>query len=436
MSKGENRICVVVLGDFGRSPRMQYHAMALSSHGFEVDVVAYAGSRPHKKVHADPLIHVEENSMVEPPNFAKYVPRLLSYVLKVMWQTFVLFKTLLYITKPSHILVQNPPSITTLPVAVFICWLRRCKLVIDWHNYGYTVLGLTLGSEHLLVKLSNWIEGFFGGYGSYHFCVTRAMKEDLAANWGINATVLYDRPSEIFHPINLEEKHNFLCRFSEYCSEMKFSDGNDETKFTKVVNGQIFLKTPRPALVVSSTSWTPDEDFSILLTALDSYEASASEDLSLPNLICIVSGKGPMRAHYEREMKARNFQKVLILTAWLQAEDYPLLLASADLGVCLHKSTSGLDLPMKVVDMFGCGLPVCALTFSCLYELVKPGINGLTFSNSRQLAQHLTNIFRSFPNDDAEGVFQLEMFRQNLDGFRAVSWEESWKDLCWPVFKE
>jgi hypothetical protein len=37
------RVMLVVLGDIGHSPRMQYHARSLASHGYTVDIIGYAG---------------------------------------------------------------------------------------------------------------------------------------------------------------------------------------------------------------------------------------------------------------------------------------------------------------------------------------------------------------------------------------------------------
>ena len=40
---GRGRVQVVVLGDAGRSPRMQYHSLSLVEHGISVDLVGYGG---------------------------------------------------------------------------------------------------------------------------------------------------------------------------------------------------------------------------------------------------------------------------------------------------------------------------------------------------------------------------------------------------------
>jgi beta-1,4-mannosyltransferase len=151
----------------------------------------------------------------------------------------------------------------------------------------------------------------------------------------------------------------------------------NETLFTTKFNADISLKQNRPALVVSSTSWTPDENFGILLEAAVMYDrrvaarSKGSETAEIseeqhhyPNLLFIITGKGPEKEMYEEKIKRLNLRHVAFRTMWLAAEDYPLLLGSADLGVCLHTSSSGLDLPMKVVDMFGCGLPVCSVSYS------------------------------------------------------------------------
>lgn len=72
----------------------------------------------------------------------------------------------------------------------------------------------------------------------------------------------------------------------------------------------------------------------------------------LPQLLIIVTGKGPQKAMYEDRMRKLDLRHVAFRTAWLESSDYPCLLGSADLGVCLHTSSSGLDLPMKVCHIW------------------------------------------------------------------------------------
>eukprot|EP00268_Persea_americana_P037568 TRINITY_DN37229_c0_g1_i1.p1 TRINITY_DN37229_c0_g1~~TRINITY_DN37229_c0_g1_i1.p1 ORF type:complete len:483 (+),score=97.89 TRINITY_DN37229_c0_g1_i1:134-1582(+) len=436
------RAAVVVLGDIGRSPRMQYHALSLARQAFlEVDIVAYGGTDPHSVVLENPSIHIHKMSPIVLPGLPKML-RLLVLPFKALVQFLLLLWFLcVRIPPPDVFIVQNPPSIPTLVAVKFASWLRRSSFIIDWHNFGYTLLGLSLGRSNILVKTYYWFEKHYGKKANGSFCVTKAMQHELAQNWGIKATVLYDQPPEFFHPASLEERHELFCRLGEVLScsrEIRdcVSFGNvgrdgsavshteesydSNTLFSSKIGDEIFLKPNRPALVVSSTSWTADEDFSMLLGAAVMYDrrvaAALNEDDSVPQetlwmdiyngkqypyprLLFIITGKGPEREKYEEKIKKLNLKRVAFRTMWLSAEDYPLLLGSADLGVCLHTSSSGLDLPMKVVDMFGCGLPVCAVSFSCIEELVKVDINGLLFSSSSELADELLMLFKGFPDE-------------------------------------
>ncbi|XP_019433857.1 PREDICTED: UDP-glycosyltransferase TURAN isoform X1 [Lupinus angustifolius] len=463
----KGRACVVVLGDIGRSPRMQYHALSLANQAsLEVDIVAYGGSEPHAALLANPSIHI--HIMQQWPTSRQSLPKILQPImllLKPLVQIFMLLYFLcVKITSPDVFIVQNPPSVPTLVAVKWASWLRNSSFVIDWHNFGYTLLALSLGRNSHFVSLYKWFEKHYGKMADASLCVTRAMQHELAQNWGINATVLYDQPPQFFHPASLEERHKLFCRLNEdFCKPLGVrdcaSDGTslmgshfqNETLFTAEAGSDIYVKPNRPALVVSSTSWTPDEDFSILLEAAVMYDrrvaAILGEDDSLdeeviwkeisdgkqclyPRLLFVITGKGPEKEMYEAKIKRLKLKRVAFRTMWLSAEDYPLLLGSADLGVCLHTSSSGLDLPMKVVDMFGCGLPVCAVSYSCIKELVSVDKNGILFSSSSELADELLMLFKGFPDEcDALKVLKNGALETGSSARWATEWEEHAKPL-------
>lgn len=189
---------------------------------------------------------------------------------------------------------------------------------------------------------------------------------------------------------------------------------------TKDRNDVVSMKQRRPILLVSSTSWTEDEKFSVLLDSMKllddmiekgndlSQTQAQAKNLRTKQLqqqstkqekktnnnnntennsesaieamerlehqigdlqfLLVITGKGDLREFYEKKIEEMDLIHVTIKTMWLASEDYPRMLGSADLGISLHASSSGLDLPMKVVDMFGSRLPVCAIDFDW-YEL-------------------------------------------------------------------
>ncbi|XP_076750253.1 chitobiosyldiphosphodolichol beta-mannosyltransferase [Xylocopa sonorina] len=429
--KKYNNVCIVVLGDLGRSPRMQYHAMSFAKEGFTVNFIGYPGSLPLKEIRENPRIHIYY--LHPPPEIGDKLSRLPCYVIKTIWQTFDLLWILFNKNLPSYILIQNPPAIPTVPVCWFYSIVISSQFIIDWHNYAHTLMALSLKDNHPLVKCAKVIETYFGSKAHHNFCVSQAMKEDLQMKWRIKAVVLYDRPANEFQSISLTEKHAFLLKLSEKYNVFKGPKENS-TIFTECVENEIQLSPKRPGFIISSTSWTEDENFSILLNALQEYENEiVQNNHNLPDLICVITGKGPLKEFYTAIIKLKTWKHVTVVTPWLENEDYPKILASADLGICLHVSSSGLDLPMKVIDMFGCELPVCSYNFNCLSELVKHNENGMIFSNDKELTMQLQLWFENFPNNDIQRNLNAK-FREELHKFQTNRWHDNWTSIVLPRF--
>ncbi|KAK3672129.1 mannosyltransferase [Recurvomyces mirabilis] len=415
--KAQASVQVVVLGDIGRSPRMQYHALSIASHGGKVDLIGYVD--PSVDINPDVKAHRLINIIPIPVFPFGTKNRLLFLLLapfKVAWQFQALYHALGYRTKACRwMLIQNPPSIPTLLVARIICFFRNTQLVVDWHNFGYSILALRLGPRHPLVRLSEWYEGFFARGATAHLAVTNAMCRVLKEKWSIDALPLHDRPAKHLRPLTIAQRIEFL-------------------KTRPELQGQPFdLERRSWRLIVSSTSWTPDEDFSILLDAVVQYAAERKQKRNLPRIWAVITGKGPLQSYYlakvQQLVSEGKLDETIISTAWLTTDDYARLLGSADLGVSLHTSSSGVDLPMKVVDMFGTGLPVAGWSkFKAWPELVKEGENGRGFGSAEGLCQVLQDLFGS---DDRE----LKRLGNGALREQERRWDDEWMPVAGKLFR-
>lgn len=435
MSPGRCHVVVIVLGDLGRSPRMQYHAQSLAKLHLvdKVTLVGYAGEQCMEATRVAKVIerrlHIPDLGLLRQVSLVHAVVKGLYILLSIFW---------LLMRLPSYdaVVIQNPPALPAL-LAAFLAELCSffykvpARVIIDWHNLGFTMFEEREGKRSTVAELSKHLEKYFTSWASGHFCVSERMRTWLKSEFGVEAVVLYDRPSSSFstEAPSIAQRHALLSRLGftsenlfgkDSCSDHRVGDVTGAVTYCAktiqtqqdcavdpdfgVVGGdpRLLPSSETVPIIISSTSWTPDEDFGILLDGLLHLNRRLVEAGGERRVLVVVTGKGPTKQTFLQrvaELSAVPVEQderpplshIAVQTVWLEPADYPLMMRCADVGVCLHTSTSGLDLPMKVLDMFGSGMPVVAVSFPTLPELVKHGENGFIFDSQEadQLASYL-----------------------------------------------
>ncbi|KAL3910793.1 MAG: hypothetical protein SGILL_007554, partial [Bacillariaceae sp.] len=402
-------------------------------------------------------LHVVRFSVPSPDLFKKFLPfyliwRIFSLCLYLFYVLIVLVPKASNNKRVDCVLVQNPPAMPLLAIVYYYCHfiIRFGKgytpaFIIDWHNLGFSML-----SNPHFSMIARWYEKAMAPGATAHFTVTEAMKTYIQEDFkvpGRKISVLHDCPNAMFRPQSIENNHEILTRLhKQMCSACPKAwyqnlDPKRQTLFTEhpTENAKECIpRANRPALITSSTSWTPDEDFGQLLEALVGLDKKITTQDSSLKVMVVVTGKGPQKSHFLQKMSKLQLNHVAIQTLWLEPADYPRLLACADVGISLHTSTSGIDLPMKILDLYGCEVPVCARGFRCLPELVEDDVNGRIFESSAELQDQLFGLIKPLAASGGScwpphGFGDLARYSRSLQG--RIKWDENWNEKALPAIE-
>lgn len=369
---------------------MLRHAQSLSRIGCDVDLAGFAGADLPADVANDPRIRIRSIASFEWLR-ASRIPMLTLPValLRQVGLAIALANVLARLPRPGLVLMQNPPAFPAMPMILLFRARWRARLIIDWHNTTAAMLWLRLaGRMASAVRLVERLEMKLARRADEHFAASQALAERLRDGWNISATVVPDRATVAFIPID--------------------HDRGDVPS------------------IIAPTSWGTDEDFSLLA------DAALLCDKAELRLTFVITGNGEQRAVFERRVAAMVLRHVSIATKWFPHDAYPHALASADLGLSLHRSASGADIPMKIPEMLACGVPVCA--FDCgpaLREQLRDGQDGLLFSNALELAAILQSLCARWPHAP-----ELDRLRASVRAYHRPSWNDEWDRRARPIIEQ
>lgn len=335
------------------------------------------------------------------------------------------------------VVLQSPPSYGVALLLRLLCLIRGARFVIDCHNLGHTLAALS--PSPLLRRAAPslaWLEALGLRSANRVLVVSRAMQRHLADVYGVRAAYLPDRPIAYSDapptgalPADSASASNSTSAPSSETtaateessapSSSSSSSVNVKTKTESAEEGQaeeleriVALSTitndsekqhtavknsttisGHRLVVVTSTSYTPDEKLDVFLDALvivrrAILKAPMTSPLVRASVHAIVTGKGPLFSTYRERINSITAKptgvessptepepqiaesRLRVDQLFVPLDAYGQLLECCDLGVSLHVSSSGLCLPMKLYDMIGARLPCVSLDYETLHELI------------------------------------------------------------------
>ena len=393
---------------------MQYHAQALAANGVDVDLVGFEGT---------PLPQADHRRSAHHASIASRLRRLRIRARAVRIElrrgrparrraasSFRLWRTLRRLPQPDLVLVQNPPAFPTLAVDLVLAAPRAAC--------GSSSTGTISASR---CCSCSWALASGGAAGAMVRASRRAPRRREPVRLARARRVSRE-------PFRRDSSAQRPLRSPGVGVRAAWSAPSASSSARRCSRGSASAPAT-VGFIVCPTSWTEDEDFDLVIDAVPRLEErirgweAGQRRPAFPDLVILVTGDGARRAEFERRFAGLPARRFSCARAGSSPKTTRVSSAAPISGLCLHRSSSGLDIPMKVADLFGAGVPVCALDYgACLAERVRHGDNGLLFSTAGSWPMCCSISSRRFPRDQSS----LDRLRTGARKSARPTWEEGW----------
>lgn len=348
---------------------MLRHAEAALEHRFRVEIVGFRGA-PLPEAVRDATISTMPGFGGVRGRGAAALP--LGLIRQVLLAVALVWR-LMRVRRADAILAQTPPLFPALPILLVYARMTGARLVVDWHNSTAAMAAQRLGSGFVATWIER-VERRIARRTRHHLAVSATM----AAWLRVDAAVLRDVAPARFH----------------------------------VPSRRSLEAAP---LVAAPSSFSIDDAFDILAEALRICDSRLH---SSERLAIALTGYGERREDVLESLERLQLQHITVSSPWLDEADYIALLASADAGLSLHHSSSGLDIPIKIAEMLACGARVLAFDYGGALREVGAPLTG--FRSAEELAHALLSLVR-----DARGSGDVAP--------RGSTWNEEWAPVVLPL---